>query len=446
MTLFWVLAGVFIIGALLFILPTLLRKNNNLTGIENRIANVRIYQDQVSELDHDLRNDTLNQNQYNQSKLELQQRMLQDIPEENATKDLQITGNRGIATSAIIFLVMPILAISLYLLLGNTKALSPQPVNENTQASNQSSVETDASHRDQEISSMVNNLTQRLKNQPDDIEGWLMLGRTYSIMGRFKEASDVYAKLLILVPNNAEILVDYADVLAMTRDGSLAGESTELINKALLIDSKNPKALALAGTAAFEQDNFKQAANHWEKLLTIIPADSKLAQSVSESITKAKSLASKSLASNGKSESTVKRESKILSENNNALPLKTQRTTANITSASTVSGIVKITPAFAVKISPEDNLYIYARAKEGPKMPLAIVRLRAKDLPASFLLKDGMGMNPNMKLSSFAEVVISARITKTGRAMPESGDLQGFSSIIKMGDQSVSILIDQEVP
>ncbi|MCK5435672.1 MAG: c-type cytochrome biogenesis protein CcmI, partial [Nitrosomonadaceae bacterium] len=115
-------------------------------------------------------------------------------------------------------------------------------------------------------------------------------------------------------------------------------------------------------------------------------------------------------------------------------------------SASTISGVVKISPALAGKASPEDTLYIYARAKDGPRMPLAIVRLQAKNLPAQFSLKDGMGMNPNMKLSSFPEVVISARVTKSGKAIPASGDLQGFSEVVKIGDQNVKILIDQQVP
>ena len=113
---------------------------------------------------------------------------------------------------------------------------------------------------------------------------------------------------------------------------------------------------------------------------------------------------------------------------------------------STISGVVNISPALSAKTSPEDTLYIYARAKSGPKMPLAIVRLQAKDLPAKFTLKDGMGMNPNMKLTSFPEVVISARVTKSGKAVPASGDLQGFSEVVRIGEQGVNILINQQVP
>ena len=442
MTWFWVVSGIFIVGALLFILPTLLRSKGGKSGVERGATNVSIYQDQIAELDNDLRNDILNQEQYNQSKYELQQRMMQDMSEEDPISGTRTTSNRSIATSAVIILAMPILAVSLYLLLGNTKALMPQPAIGQARIADQPSMSEGAAHPDQEISSMVDNLVARLEKQPDDLEGWLMLGRTYSIMGRFEEASEVYAKLLARSPDSPEALVNYADVFAMTQDGSLAGKPIELINKALRIEPKNAKALALAGTAKFEQGNFKQAAVYWEELLAIIPADSRLAQSVSGSIEKAKAL-----ASSGKDPTISMAQSSNLNNQNTSSPngQKVTNVVGAESSASTISGVVKISPALAGKASPEDTLYIYARAKDGPRMPLAIVRLQAKNLPAQFSLKDGMGMNPNMKLSSFPEVVISARVTKSGKAIPASGDLQGFSEVVKIGDQNVKILIDQQV-
>ena len=443
MTSFWVVSGIFIVGALLFILPTLLRNRSGQSGVARRTTNVSIYRDQISELDNDLRNDILNQEQYNQSKYELQQRMIRDIPEEDPISGAQTTSKRSIATSAVVILAMPILAVSLYLLLGNSRALLPQPIIEQAKIADRTSTSEDIGHQDLEISSIVNNLVARLESQPDDLEGWLMLGRTYSILGRFKEASEVYVKLLALSPDSTEALVSYADVFAMTQDGSLMGKPIELINKALRINPKNPKALALAGTAKFEQGKFMQAAVYWERLLAIIPADSELAQSVSGSVDKAKSL-----ALNEKDHTITMVQASNLS-NKNTSSSNNQKVTNGVVakaSSNTISGIVRITPALAARASPEDTLYIYARAKDGPRMPLAIVRLQAKNLPARFSLKDGMGMNPNLKLSNFSEVVISARVTRTGKALPASGDLQGFSKVVKIGDQNVNILIDQEIP
>ncbi len=428
MTLFWVVAGIFIVAALLFILPTLLRNKGSDTGVARDSTNVSIYQDQISELDNDLRNDILNQEQYNQSKYELQQRMMLDMPEESSISVAKINSKRSIATPVALILLIPVLAISLYLLLGNTKALLPQPAAEQMELVDGALTSEDDGH--QEISSMVDSLVKRLEKEPDDLEGWNMLGRTYAIMGRFNEARDIYAKLLAKSPDSPEALVNYADIYAMTQDGSLMGKPVELINKALSIDPKNPKALALAGTAKFEQGEFKQAAVYWEELLAIIPAESRLAQSVSGSIRQAKSL-----ASNNQENVLIAKQQSPESDKN----------IANKGSSPTISGVVNISPALSAKTSPGDTLYIYARAKSGPRMPLAIVRLQAKDLPAKFTLKDGMGMNPNMKLTSFPEVVVSARVTKSGKAVPANGDLQGFSEVVRIGDQNVNILIDRQV-
>ena len=174
-----------------------------------------------------------------------------------------------------------------------------------------------------------------------------------------------------------------------------------------------------------------QATVYWDELLANIPAESELAKSVSKSIKQARLLAS----GNGGEVLIAKEQSP-----------KSDKDLSNKVSSPTISGVVNISPALLAKVSPEDKLYIYARAKSGPRMPLAIVILQAKDLPAKFTLKDGMGMNPNMKLTSFPEVIISARVTKSGKAVPVSGDLQGFSEVVRIGDQSVKILINKQVP
>ena len=428
MTLFWVLAGIFIVASLLFILPTLLRNKESDTGVARNSTNVSIYQDQISELDNDLRNDILNQEQYNQSKQELQQRMMLDMPEKSSISEKILNTKRSLATPIVLALLIPVSAVSLYLLLGNTKALLPQPPVRQMELVGNNLAPEGEGH--QEISSVVDNLVKRLENEPDNLEGWKMLGQTYSIMGRFDEAKDVYAKLLAKSPDSPEALVNLADVFAMTQGGSLMGKPVELINKALSIDPKNLKALALAGTAEFEKGEFMQATVYWDELLANIPAESKLAQSVSKSIKQARLLAS----GNGGDVLIAKEQSPESDED-----------LSNKVSSPTISGVVNISPALLAKVSPEDTLYIYARAKTGPQMPLAIVRLQAKDLPAKFTLKDGMGMNPNLKLTSFPEVIISARVTKSGKAVPANGDLQGFSEVVRIGDQAVNILIDRQV-
>ena len=435
MTSFWVVAGIFIVGALLFVLPTLWSKRDRQAGVARDATNVSIYRDQLSELDSDLRNDILTHEQYEQSKRELQQRMLQDIPGGEVMEAAATGGNRNVATITLTTLAVPLLAVSLYLWLGNTKALLPQPPIE------QAAMSAEEGHPN--FSAVLENLIERLKNQPDDAEGWLMLGRTYAMMQRFNEARDAYEKTLALSPDNSQVITDYADILAMTNNGSLLGEPLELINKALRLDPGNPKALALAGTAEFERRRFKDAAAYWEKLLALIPpSESELTESVKNSIAEAKSLASGkgSLMASAQDQPSGNRPPPPANK-----PEPVAGTAAS-TSSGTLSGKVTLSPALAGKGSPNDSLYIFARAKVGPKAPLATLRLEVKDLPATFSLSDAMARS-GVQLSSFAdEMVVGARISKSGSPMPQSGDLQGFSQPVRIGAKGINVVIDQQLP
>lgn len=443
MTAFWIISGIFIVTALLFIIPTLLRNRDvQQETVEHDAVNITVYRDQLAELDNDLENDILTREQYDKSKQELQQRMLQDVPER---EEMIIKKNKrihNIALSTVITLALPLAAVFLYLVIGDTRGLLPQAQLANATQMNRGGG-SDAPTGHDNFASVLENLIARLNQNPDDIEGWVMLGRTYAIMERYTEASNTYAKLIELVPNNPQILSDYADVLAMKNQGSLVGKPTELIFEALRIDPQYPKALALAGTAEFEQEKFEQAAIYWEKLLEVIPADSQLAKSVKESIDEAKLLAA------GDKETVLELQQAKVPEpqQTNVQPEKISGDATETAPASiSISGQVTISRELATKASPDDTLFIYARAKTGPKMPLAILRLKAGDLPTTFKLTDDMAMTPTMKMSSFPEVIIEARVSKSGQAVPASGDLQGFSQPVKIGNNNIAIVIDKQIP
>jgi len=436
-------AGIFIVVALLFVIPVLLRskRNESQEQIERQAANITIYRDQLAELERDLRDDTLSREQYGSSKQELQKRMLQDVSENGeSVTHLVPTSRHGVVAGIIVTLVIPLAAIYLYLVIGDTRGLLPQSQLANATQFSQNGAGGEEGHID--ISSMVESLAARLRENPEDIEGWVMLGRSYAIMERFDDASATYAKLVQMVPDNPQFLSDYADMLAMINNGSLLGKPAEMITRALAIDPNFPKALALAGTLEFEQDKFDQAVAYWERLLSAIPADSRLHKSVSDSIVQAKSLAMR-----GKGESAPVQ----LAQNSNvgtdatagSSSAEKQEISAGVPS---ISGSVTLDPSLADKVSPDDTLFVFARASQGPKMPLAILRLNARDIPVSFKLDDNMAMTPAMKLSSFPEVVVGARISKTGQAIPASGDLEGHSDPVKIGDGEVSITIDHVVP
>jgi cytochrome c-type biogenesis protein CcmH len=443
MTTFWVVAGIFIVGALLFVLPTLWSRRERQAGVARDATNVNIYRDQLAELDSDLRSDILSREQYEQSKRELQQRMLQDIPAGETAPATSagmsaaiMSGKNNVATITLTTLAVPVLAVSLYLWLGNTKALLPQPA-----VGEQAPMSAEGGHPD--FSSVLENLIARLKNQPDDMEGWLMLGRTYAMMQRFGEAKEAYEKVLALAPENPEVITDYADIVAMTNNGSLIGKPLELIGKALRLDPQNPKALALAGTAEFERGRYKDAAAYWERLLVLVPpTETELTESVRNSIAEAKSLAS------GKG-STVARAP--AQPSGGQVPPSAENkpgsaAAAGAATSGTLSGKVTLSPALAGKVSPNDSLYVFARAKTGPRAPLATLRLQVKDLPANFSLNDSMARS-GVQLSTFPdEVIVGARVSKSGSPMPQSGDLQGLSQPVRIGASGISVVIDQQLP
>lgn len=443
MTAFWVISGIFIVTALLFIIPTLLRnKNTQLKNLEHDAINITVYRDQLAELDKDLENDILSQEQYSKSKQELQQRMLQDVTKH---EEIVLQKNKkihNVVLSVMIVLMFPLGAVFLYLNIGDTRGLLPQEQLASATQMNRGNSGDDLSGHD--FSAALEALIARLSNNPEDIEGWIMLGRTYTAMERYTEASNTYAKLVELIPNNPQILSDYARVLGLRNQGTLAGKPTELLYEALRIDPEYPPALALAGHAEFEQEKYNEASAHWEKLLATIPSDSPLAKSVKDSIAEAKLLAS-SGKGNASDQHIAANEAVV--EKKDIQPVNNTSATEPIkTIALSVSGQVNIQPELVSKLMPSDTLFIYARASTGPKMPLAILRLKASDLPATFTLTDDMAMMPTMKMSSFPEIVIEARISKSGQAVPSSGDLQGFSKPVKLGSDNIAIMIDKQIP
>ena len=245
-----------------------------------------------------------------------------------------------------------------------------------------------------------------------------MLARSYAALGRFGEAAAAYAHAVERLPGDAQVLADYADALAMAQGRRLQGEPEKIIARALQVDPDNVKALALAGTVAFDKQDYATAVAHWERILRLVPQDSELAQSVRASVAEAQALGGGSPAPR----------ERITAAGNNA-----------------ISGVVRLAPEFAAKVAPTDTVFIFARAADGPRMPLAIMRKQARELPATFTLDDSMAMTPDTKLSNFPRVVVGARISKAANATPQPGDLQGVSSPVTGAATGITVVIDSEI-
>ncbi len=274
----------------------------------------------------------------------------------------------------------------------------------------------------EQIEAMIEGLTARLKDKPDDVEGWAMLGRSLMVLGRHAQAVPALQKAVALRGDDAVLLTEYADALAVVNDRKLDGEPSRLVAKALEIDPNNLKALTLAGVHAFQRQDAAQALQHWEKIVQLAPG-SELAQQIQSGIDKARAMAGGAAAPTPGTTPT---------------PTTTPAAAAAGTS---VSGTVTLAPALAAKARPDDTVFVFARAAVGPRMPLAILRKQVKDLPLTFTLDDSMAMSPAAKLSSTPRVIVGARISASGNATPQAGDLQGFSAPVAPGAAGLQIQI-----
>jgi cytochrome c-type biogenesis protein CcmH len=249
------------------------------------------------------------------------------------------------------------------------------------------------------------------------------------VLGRFPEAAAAYEKAVALLPADAQLLADYADALAMSQGQKLEGQPLEIIKRALKTDPANLKALALAGTAAFERKDYPGAVGYWEKVVQAAPADSEFARSIGNSLEEARVLAGGSPVA--------------------ALPTIMPPKPAPIeraAGAATISGTVSLAPQLAAKVKPNDTVFIFARAEKGSRMPLAILNRSLRELPMPFTLDDSSAMAPGMNLSSAGPVMVVARISRSGNATPQSGDMEGMIGPIHPGSKDIQLKIDKVLP
>lgn len=291
MILFWVISAVMIAIALAFVLPPLLATDDVKPVDESKESNVSVYRDQLAELEADLRNGIVAEDQYQQDRDGIERRMLEDVSASGDTAAKpKLAGTDRRSAYAVAFAI-PVIALVLYLQVGNPR-LSPKgrpeppPESPSAESSQPGSQMTQPN-----IQANVAALAKRLEQNPNDVQGWTMLGRSYTSMEKYQEASDAYAKATALKPNDADLWADYAFATAMANGSRLQGKPQELIAKSLQLDPNNPKALELAGSAAFETKNYKQAIEYWQRLLAQTPAGSELAQTISQRIDQAKKLA-----------------------------------------------------------------------------------------------------------------------------------------------------------
>ncbi len=339
-----------------------------------------------------------------QSRVELQRRML-DEAERSESPRLADAPRRSWPLAAALLLGVPLAGGLLYLHLGDTGALSPAPP---------ASARTDGHPTSEtQLRSMIARLQARLQADVDDVEGWSMLARSTLALGEYRQAEQAQRRIVDLRPRDAQAWADLADVTALLQGRRFGGEPITAIERALSLDPRHPKALALAASAAIERSDPRAAIGYWERLLPLVSPGSDFERSLRASIDRARQ-------SPGPA-GTVS-DSRPLAE---------------------ISGTVRLASGLVQRMSAEDTLLVFARAVDGPRMPLAVLRRRAGDLPLSFRLDESMAMDQRHTIASASRIVVTARISRSGSAEPRAGDLEGASAPVAAGARDVVVEISR---
>ncbi|WP_457330004.1 c-type cytochrome biogenesis protein CcmI [Rhizobacter sp. P5_C2] len=421
----------FLIAAALLVAATLLvllrpwRRAAQAAESTARDANTAVYRDQLAELDRDLAAGTIGSADHEQARGELQKRLLADA---GVAEPLIAPRASGRSTVVALALALPVLAAGLYAWRGNPAALNPPPPPAQRGDVTQ-----------QQIEQMIATIEARVAKNPNDSKAWMVLARSYRAMGRPADSAKAFGHVgSELLDRDPVMLTEYADVLATVANGDLQGKPLKLVQQALAVDPNNAMALSMSATAAYQRQDMKTAAAQWQQLLPMLPPESDYAKFIVQTLAEIRGGTAGAAA--GSASAPVAATARASS------PSTSAATKSSAGAATSVSGRVTLSPALASKVQPGDTVFVFARAPQGPRMPLAVKRGLVSDLPMDFVLDDSTAMSPEFKLSSVPEVRIEVRVSRNGSATPSAGDLIGQGPVVKPGTTGVAVQIDQIRP
>jgi cytochrome c-type biogenesis protein CcmH len=373
--------------------------------------NAAIHRDRLAELERDRSNGTLSASDFSEAQEELRRQLLDDT----AAVEVAVPGAAGRSGGIALAILLPLFAVGLYALLGSPAAVLP--------------IAAQTQRASADMEQLAAKLASKLAQNPDNPEGWAMLARSYTSMGRWDEAERAYGRIGPDLNRSAELMAEFAEMLVQKNDG-FDDRSRDLIGKALRLEPNNMLALFLGGGDAFSGGQYAQAAALWERLLPQLEPGSEDARMVEANLLKARERGGIRPGVAKPAEKIVKG---VVKE-----PAKV--------SAKSVSGRVELAPALKGKANPDDVVFIFARAVNGPRMPLAAQRARVADLPIDFMLDDSQAVMQGATISSVDSVRVEVRVSKSGTANPGKGDLTGKSPAVKPGAKGLKIVIDQVDP
>ncbi|MDG9971915.1 c-type cytochrome biogenesis protein CcmI [Achromobacter mucicolens] len=417
MTTLWLIVLALLLATLLCLVPPLLRRTPAAETASD--ASVRaFYLAQREQLRRDLANGALTPQAHARADEELQRDLLQDLAMRRDPR-ARLGGQRaGLAAACVLTVAVPVAAVLLYGQLGNPRAAATVALSQ--------APEPHAQAADNDMALAINALAQRLRAAPDDADGWYMLARSYETLGRYNDAVAAYQEVLRLVPGQPAVLADLADALLSARQGQPDETSIAAVAQALQADADQPKALALAGMMALRRGDAADALTHWERLRALLPPDSEAARQIQTNIAQARAMAASGTAA---SDATTPAPS----------------AGASVTTAR-LAGQARIADALRDQVRPTDTVFILARPMTGSRMPVAILKMQAADLPRAFVLDDSTAMSPDATLSKAGKVRVEIRVSRSGNAAAQPGDLNGVLTDVGPRADGLALVADTVVP
>jgi len=435
MTLFWITSAGLTILAILFVTLPLLRYKP-IEEVSSDELNIELIKQQLKELDADMEAGELEQEQYTDSRHDLEKALLADLNISKDSNASEAKSGRWAVFAAPIIVVA--IALPTYFQTGSpeiiTRLEDPASMQQRTGQHNAGQAQAPAG-QPTSMEELVINLAKRMENDPNNVEGWKMLGRSYISLGRIQEALQTYEKAIKLDQKDVDLLMGYATTMAMSRNNQFAGRPAEIINQAYQLEPQNTNVLWLKGNIHYQAGEFVQAVTFWEQVMAKLQPGSEESMTVAEYLKDARS----KLPAGTVIPAAPQTEART--------PVSSANTGAASTAAEAIQVTVTLDPALQSKVQGDETLFIFARALNGPRVPLAVVRKTAKDLPITLMMDDSMAMAPQFQLSKYPQVIVEARITKSGKPSASSGDLEGRISPVKPGQpETVQLVINTVQP
>ena len=391
------------------ILWVLLRQRAVPTSASQAKANANVYRAQILDLDREHESGHISQAEWQQSRDELSLRLLEDtsaVDDPAAKKE-----KPAVWTAVVLAIALPVSAMGFYMWVGEPAALNPMALKSEDKVGAV------------ELAKMAESLAQKLEEKPENLQGWVMLARTYRTLEEYDASIKAYDRALKLTADD-DLRLERVEVLAMQRQGNFEGEPWDVILDILQRDPQHYAALLMAGSASYAHEKYADALSYWQKARQPLTPDNPDVPSLDDAIASVQ----------------IK-----LGITPKAAPPAVSSSTAP-SSARSVSGKVSLSASLNGKTSPADVVFIYATPANGERMPLAIYKTTVANLPLSFSLDDTTAMSPDRKLSSAGEVFVKVRVSKSGNAMPQSGDLMGSLGPVKVGSKDLQLEIKDQVP